>query len=132
MNHVDARHALQELGRQMRWAAVARGCVVELPGLGFGQCDEFLYGPDRDATRYCEDVLRVRNLCNRREVLDRIVLELLMQTGIDRKAAAHHDETVTVRRRLCRNLGSNISTCAGSVVYDDLLPQALADLNAHN
>ena len=128
MHDADTGHGLEQFGREVRLAPAARRTVKQFTGMFLCKRNEL---PDRfHRHRVVHDqYLRGRyQHRNRREVPDRIVGELAIQTRIDGVRGRKDQQRVTIRRRLGDILGADIGARPRAVVDDDLLPPFLGQL----
>src|SRR4051812_28323927 len=84
MYEIDARHLLEELAREVLGRAHAGGAVGERSGLRLRKSDQLLYAARGHRRMREQDVRRLRELGDRRELRDRVVRHFRMQRGIDR------------------------------------------------
>src|SRR5688500_2406155 len=120
MRHVDANLDLQELAGEMLGAAAARRGKVELARILLRDRDEFL-DRLRGIRRMDEQKVRARRENSyRREILDRIVVELGIKAHIDAQRSRAQKERVAVVRRFGDILGSDV-LCRSRPVLDEHL-----------
>jgi hypothetical protein len=72
-----------------------------------------------------EHVGRIADERDRREIVERIIGQLVIEVWIDSVPGRHNDESVAVRRRAGRGLGGDRAAGTGPVLDDDSWPQRL-------
>ena len=117
---VDAGHGFEELRGEVLRGSRAGVRIGEHPGLRARQRDQLRQRLRRHAARHDQHVGGDEDLRDRRQVLDRIEAELLVQARAEhQRAVADHAERVPVRRRLGEAIGGNVSAGPGYVLDHD-------------
>ena len=112
----------------MAAAAGARRAVIELAGTRPGEPDQVL-DRFRGQRRVHVDEQRLhRDLRDRRKILDRIVRQLRIKSGIHDVAAVGHQQRMAVGRRARDDFGADEPARAGAVLDDELLSHAAREL----
>ena len=128
---VDARHGLEQFAGEMLRGADAGRAEGELAGLRARIGDELGHALHRQVGRHRQQVRRVDDLRDRREVLHRIERELLVEARIgDDGGGGGGHQRVAVGRRLGDAIGRDIAGRAGHVLDDHRLAPGLGDLVA--
>ena len=117
----NARQGREKQRAQVTRRTDSRGPHRELSGLGLRCLHEFPHRFHRQRGMYDEDAGRGCYLRDRREIVDRVVRQLWIQSRVDRVAAAHQNDRVAVRRGLRRDVGPDRAASPGAVVGDDFL-----------
>src|SRR5213079_1507345 len=129
VHHLHAGHRLVHRRGELRGAAVAVGGVVQDTGMGARVGGELGDVLRRYLWIHHQHRRRRGDQGDRREVLQRVVAELLVQVRIHHVAAdAGEEKRVAVGRRLRRELRADRAAGAGPVVDDDRLAKLRADL----
>ena len=124
----DLRHRLQQLCGEVTDRAASRRRIVDFARFCFRNGDELLHILHRQRRVHYECGGHVRDDSDRREVIHRVVVELLDHRRVDGVPRRHHDQRVAVGRSACGHFGANRATGAAAVVDDHLLPEGLAHL----
>ena len=132
MDQVDAGHATQEFGRQVRRRAVAGRRVGELIGARLGQRDQFLHRLHRQRRMHNEHAGCRCQQCDRREVAHDVEIEFRIKRRADRVRNRAEEQRVTVGRRLGDDLGADGAAGTRTVIDDQLLAESLAEFLAEN
>jgi len=103
----------------------ARRRHVDLAGVGLGIGDEFGGRPRRHRGVDFQDHGHAQEARNRRDVVDKIVAELLEQRRVDRIDRIDEEQRVAVCWRAHYGLGPNIVAAARPVLDDELLAEPL-------
>ncbi len=121
VHDVEAEFLLEQFARQMRRRADAGSGETVFVRVGLDQFDQLFDALRRHRRIDRDDVGRIGDHGDRREILDRVVGDLGVQAHIDHEAGAHHGERVAVGRRL-RHFGvGDIAAGAGFVIDVELL-----------
>ena len=124
VQHLDAGVVLEELGRELRDAAGARGGMGELAGTRFPERDELLHRPHRHCRVHHHHHRRGAKLGHRLEVLGEAVRQVLVERRVDGVRAGDHEQRVAVRRRVRRDIGADVGAGARPVFDHDLRAEA--------
>src|SRR6266404_409506 len=131
MDDVDLGTGAKQLAGEMRHAARAGRPVVDGAGLRFGKGDQLAHIGDRDRGGGDQQLRHPGDEGDRREILERIIENLLLQGGADRQRAGARDrDGVTIRLGLSHIIGPERTARAGTIVDDDQLPEQLLHLLA--
>ena len=125
VHHVDAGAELQLLAGEMRLGAGARAAVAEGVGLRFRPRDQIGDRLDAGIGTHHEHVRRVHQLRDRREVLDRIVGQVVEQRGVHRDRGRGHQQRVAVRLGARGLSHADVAGRAAAIFDDDALPERL-------
>jgi len=68
---------------------------------------------------------QAHNASARRNITDKIVIELFVESCVDRGGAADHEERVAVGRGAYDGLNTDIATASRTVLNEELLAEAL-------
>jgi hypothetical protein len=128
MHHLDARHALEQLGGEMRGAADSGGAVAERVGIGLGMGDEFRQRLCRHGIVHHQGVRAYRDIDDRSQILRHVIGRRLVDGDCEREAARRVEERVAVSRGADHRLGPDDAGGSGAVLDHELLPPALAEL----
>ena len=66
------------------------------------------------------------NASARRNITDKIVIELFVESCVDRGGTADHEERIAVRRGAYDGLNTDIATASRTVLNEELLAEATA------
>jgi hypothetical protein len=125
VHNIDARHHFKELdGHVWRRSRRRRG-DVELAGIGFGESDQVGHRLRRERRVRFHDQRDAVDRRHRRNVVDKIVVEMFEQRGVDRVRRRGEEQRVTVRRRVHDRLGADIAAGAGPVLDHDRLTETI-------
>ena len=125
VGEVDAGHLLQQLAEDVRRAAVAAGGIVDLARMGFGVGDELRHGFDRQRWIDHDEIGRVGDAADRRDVAHEIEFEVREERLVEHVRQHDHLQRVAVRRRGQRRLGGDVAGGARAVLDDELLAEPL-------
>jgi hypothetical protein len=125
VHHVDARHFLEELAGQMLRRAASRRAVVEAAGFGPRERNQLLNRARGQRRMDHEDVGDFDQLRDRREIRDRIVVQLRIQRDVDRVARARQQYRITVGCGIRDDFGAYGAAGADARFHDDLLAPCL-------
>ena len=98
---------------------------AELARIGLGVGDQFRNGFYGNGGIDLDDVWHAHHAGNRRGVADEIEAEMRVKRGIGRDRRRHHEQRITVRRRLHDRFGAEIAAGARPVLDDELLTEPL-------
>src|SRR5262245_20518540 len=104
---------------------VARRRIVDLARIGIGISDELQNRLGRNRRIYQDDVGLAAKASDRRDVANKIEVELFVERGVDGIRGNYKEERVPVSGRAYDRLSSDIAACARSVVDDELLAEPL-------
>ena len=130
--HLDAGHRHEQLGRQMDGGAVAGGGIADLAGIGFRIGDELGDGLGRHRRVHLHDVRPIRDAGDRRDVVEEVVRQLLVERGVDRVRRRDDHQRVAVGRRRDDRLRRHIAAGARPVLHDDLLAEPVRQTLRHD
>ena len=116
---------LQQLAGQVRLGADAGRGVVVLVRLGLGLGDQVGDRGDAGVRLHEQHVRRVHQLRDRREVLDRIVGQVLEQAGIHRDRGRGEQQRMAVRIGARHQRHAGVAAAAGAIVDDHALAERL-------
>src|SRR5262249_48685170 len=121
VNHVDARHQLEQLAGDMLDGAVASRSHVEFPRVGLGIGNQFGNRSDRDRRMYFQHAGVDGHARDRGNVAQKIETELVVKGGIDRVRGTYGEERVTVGRGAHNRFGCDVGPAARRVLDDERL-----------
>src|ERR1051325_100202 len=131
-NLQPARHALEELGGEVRRSAVALGGVVELAGICPGVGDQIGHGRHRQL-RVHQQYVRDGGDHADRDKLGRIEGEPGIQQPVDHERRRRRGEKrIAIRLGLEHRRRADVAGGAGAVVHDHRLAEFLGQLLAHD
>ncbi len=129
VRELDAAHHLEQHGAEMDAAADAGGGVVELARILLGERDQLRDAACRQIRVDQHDQRAGADQADRREVLARIVADVLVERRVDRqRAGPADDQGVAVGRGLGDRPRRGRAAGAGAVLDHDLLAERLAHL----
>ena len=128
---LEARALREENRREMRARAGARRGVVELSRPRFGVIDELRHRLRRQRRMHDENQAARAHLGHGRDVLERIVAELHVQSRRQRDRVRGIEQRVAVRVRLGQQLDRDVARGPRPVVDHDALIHLSAELFAH-
>ena len=99
--------------------------------MGLGVSDQLGNAVHRKRRIDLHDIRHADNSGDRRDVLDEIETELVIERRVDCARRRDHKERVTVGRSLHDRLGTDIATGAGAVLDDELFPEPLRQPLTH-
>jgi hypothetical protein len=123
VSHVDPRHHLEQLARDMLPGPGASRRHVDLARVGFGIGDELGNTPGRERRIDLHDEGRAGEACYRRNIADEIEIELFVERRVDKVWRTDHQERIAVRRRTHDRLGANIAAATRPVFNDEWLAE---------
>ena len=121
VGEVHAGHELEQFAGDMLRAADAGRCHVELARIGLGVGDELNHGLGRHGRVDLHDERNGLDRCDRRDVADKVEVELLVQRDIDRVLRIDRQQGVAVGRHVGHGFGRNIAGGARTDLDDELL-----------
>src|SRR5262245_2162204 len=104
---------------------VAAGTHRDPAGIGLRISDKFWNRPGRKGRIYLHHLRNTDCARDRRDVADEVVVEAVIERGVDCGAAADREEGVAVGRRAHDRFNSNVAAAAGTVLDDELLTETL-------
>ena len=125
VRQLDAGLVLEELHREVMRRAVAGRAVVDLARARLraarsNSAAVFAFSDGCVDQREAGD----RERRDRREILDRVVRDLLEEAAVQHDRVRRHQQRVAVGRRLRRGLGADVAARADAVVDDDRRPSS--------
>ena len=103
------------------------------PGLALSQSDEALDVGRSNGRVHEQQRRRYSDPPDRREVADRVVWQVFVQSGIDGIGGhRRHQQRVTVGVGLCDRVGADIAAGTDPVLDHELLSQQFSHLRSHN
>src|SRR6516162_7017814 len=109
----------------MGWASVAARAHADLAGIGLGIGDELGNGGNGKRWVHLHHMGQAHNASARRDITDKIVIELFVESCVDRGGAADHEERLAVGRGAYDGLNTDIATASRTVLNEELLAEAL-------
>ena len=137
MQHVGARHRLEQLTGHVDRGAVAAGRHVEFAGVGLGVGDEVGHAGDAQCPGFVgvhhHHIGHPGHQRDGGEVLHRVKRQLVVQRLVD-AVGTHgaHQQRVAVGGGLGNDVGANVAACTGTVVHDKRLAKSLGQLIGHH
>ena len=128
MHGVDAGLGLEQFTRQMLHAAIAWRADAGTAGLRLDPLEQLVQILGRYLGAGDEHQRNRGGERDRREVLDRVVVQLGVETGADGVRGRGLEQRVAVRRRLGHVLRAHRGACARAVVHDHGLAPLGAEL----
>ena len=124
---------LEQLAVEMMRRADAARPVAELARIRLRIRDQLGHAVDRQRRIHQQDERQVRDHRDRREVLHRVVAELLVERRIDaHRRARRHQQRVAIGRRLDDRVDADLLARAGTVLDHEGLAELLFEhLRAH-
>ena len=119
MGHVDARHRLQHLAREVRGGTVAERAIGEFARVSFRVCDQLLQRTRCNTWVRGKDVRGARQQYHRLQVLQCVVRQILDQRLVDGKTVGDTGKRVAVGR-LGGGIDPNDGSRAGPVLDEHL------------
>jgi len=129
--HVDAGHHLEQLARNVGATADAGRGHIDFAGIGFGVGDEVGNCLGRNRWVQHQDVGVANDASDRRDIADKIVIELVVERRVDRVRRADQEQRIAVGGRTHDRLGADIGAGARAVLDDELLTEPLRQPLAH-
>lgn len=120
--HLEARHGLQHLSREVGRCTVAERRIRELARILLRIRDKLLQCAGRNTRVRGKDVCGARHEDDGLQVLERVIRQILHQRLIDGEAVGDADERVAVGR-FRSDFHSDDGAGAGAILNDDLPPQ---------
>ena len=115
---VDAGRVLDHLHGQVQRIADAARSVVELAGIGLGLGDQLLHRGDAGFRARHQDEVGGDELRHRREVVDRVERQAVVERGRDGGAVGVLQDGVAIRRRFRDLVGGERAAGAGAILDD--------------
>ncbi len=122
---------LEQLARHMEHGPVSTRCHVDLARIGLGVGDELGNCLGRDGRIYLHYISHAIDASDRRDVTDKIEIQVVIERLIDSVGRGHMQECIPVGCRPYDRLGSDIATCAGPVLNNERLTQAIRQPLTH-
>ncbi len=136
MRHLNAGPELEELARDVPGRADAHRRVVVLARVRLQHRDQFFHRVRRGTRRHDEHARQAAQHRHRREILQRVVAEVLVEHMVHRVPGGHQHQRVAVGLRARALADADRAARAGLVVHDHRLPpgrvEALADDASHD
>src|SRR5262249_18504198 len=98
---------------------------VNLARVGLGIDDQLGHGLGRYRRMKHDKVGDCANTSNRRDVADKIEIELVVERRVDCVRGTNQEKRVTIRRRAYDRVDTDIAAAARPVLDDELLPEPL-------
>src|SRR5712671_800175 len=99
MQHVNARHHLEKLAGYMGRSPIAYRCHVDLAGIRLGISDELRNSLGWNRWMNDHDVWQKDETRDRRDVLNEIEVEFLIESRIDRIRWRGEEKRIAIGRR---------------------------------
>src|SRR5215470_7429650 len=125
MNHLEARHHLEQLDGQMIRASAAARRHIDLVGVGLCVSDEFWNGVGRNRWIDLHDIGHAHDAGHRREVTHKIEIEPLIKSRVNGIRWIDQKERVAICRPAGDCLRGNISASTWAVLDNKLLGESL-------
>src|SRR3954470_21701201 len=125
MREVGRRRDLEELTGEMLCSPDAGRAMIDLARIRFRICDEFGNGLRRKRCANCYHVRKSSDARDRRDIVDEIKIQLLVECRIDGVHGPAEQERVAVGRCTNSRFGCEVACCAGPVLNDDWLAHLL-------
>jgi hypothetical protein len=124
MREVGAGGVVEHHARQVRRSAVARRGIAELAGVRLAVGHQLLDVLRGNGRVHHQHVRQVADLHHRREALDRVVADLLVQADVDgQRPRGPEQQHVAIGRRAGHRFGAQVAAGAGLVLDDHRLAQ---------
>src|SRR5262245_2725790 len=117
----------------MGWASVAARAHADLAGIGLGIGNELWNGGNGKRWVHLHHMGQADNASARRNITDKIVIELFVERCVDRGSTADHEERVAICRGAYDGLNTDIATASRTVRNEELLAETpRKPLNDHD
>jgi hypothetical protein len=127
MDHVDAGHQLEQFAGYVAGGTDAGRRHVDLAGIGLRIGDEVGNGLGRNRWVHHHDAGLAANARDRRDVMDEIETEPVVERRVDHVRRAGQEKCVTVWWRAHDRFGADIAASTRAVLDNELLAEPLRE-----